>query len=267
MLALRRLAVRYKSCSTKISERSMKTHATVYSFYSWLQGTNKSQFKHYKSMKLAHIEHPGDIDNAIPLCPLCHRNYDNEQFQGFIFIPEELEYFKSYEVEDMQKRLEEYQDTGIFRDRECPDRQSYRDHQLRTGAISHDELGGKYARYVLRDYFPKFQYPGNQQIPRVGQVFPPAAWHGDPTAALVRAFAILDRDGKQACNEETKPSMLGGLNHQLQELKDLYSRNEQYLRRVCGKDTHWTWLMESLFCSFVGFLFFLLLLLLQYYCL
>jgi hypothetical protein len=80
------------------------------------------------------------------------------------------------------------QATGRLPGRTCPTAQDYFDHQLDTGVVSEDTYCGLYARYTLRDYFPKLGQPPFKPGP--GPFVMPKPWHGAPTAALRRAFLV-----------------------------------------------------------------------------
>ena len=44
------------------------------------------------------------FENSITLCPLCHRNFDDLNRPGFIFLPDDLGYFISAARADLQER-------------------------------------------------------------------------------------------------------------------------------------------------------------------
>ncbi|TKA39991.1 hypothetical protein B0A49_13781, partial [Cryomyces minteri] len=135
------------------------------------------------------FEQLGDVGNAIPLCPLCHRNFDDMVNPGFIFVPADLEYFIQYEEADQDRRREIGKRTGAVPIRVAPTAESYRDHQIRAEAIDAHACGGTYLRFTLRDYFPKLGQP--PFVPGPGPFVNPEPWHGAPTAALQRGFRVL----------------------------------------------------------------------------
>ncbi|KAL2349672.1 hypothetical protein BJ546DRAFT_1126454 [Cryomyces antarcticus] len=96
----------------------------------------------------------GDVGNAIPLCPLCHRNFDDMVNHRFIFVPADLEYFIQYEKADQDRRREIGKRTGTVPIRVAPTAELYRDHQIRAEVIDAHVCGGTYLRFTLRDYFP-----------------------------------------------------------------------------------------------------------------
>jgi hypothetical protein len=78
---------------------------------------------------------------------------------GFVFVPADLEYFIQCEKADQDRRLEISRHTGTIPVRVCPTAESYREHQINSGAVTSDACGGTYLRFTLRDYFPKLGQP------------------------------------------------------------------------------------------------------------
>lgn len=144
----------------------------------------------YKAAGLLNIDSLSDLQNALSLCPLCCSNFHDHNDPGFVFFPADLDYFRSHEEHDAQRRREKHRLTGAPVARISPTTADYRRYQRDAGLIEEDSVGGIHERYTLRDYFPTeplFIGPG----PRLGQVTRPAPWHGDPMAALRRAFAVI----------------------------------------------------------------------------
>ncbi|KAL5344740.1 hypothetical protein ACLOAV_010432 [Pseudogymnoascus australis] len=176
-------------------------------------GKKDRDFDRLLQQGLITFENLGHVDNAIPLCPLCHRNFDDMLNPGFIFPPADLEYFIQYEKADQDRRREIGRRTGTMPTRVSPTAESYRNHQIETGAIPSDACGGTYMRFTLRDYFPKLGQP--PFVPGAGSFPDPEPWHGAPMAALRRAFLVLGSPFLQGIPKETK--------HMLRTLLDLYS--------------------------------------------
>jgi hypothetical protein len=66
------------------------------------------------------FNHLGDIDNAIPLCPLCHRNFDDINKPGLIFLPD-ISYFIDFEKEDYRHREEIRATHGVHCSKNMPE--------------------------------------------------------------------------------------------------------------------------------------------------
>lgn len=156
----------------------------------------------------------GHTDNAIPLCPLCHRNFDDINRPGFLFIPSDLQYFIDYERMDFDRRTIIATTTTSIPPRSCPTPKMYFEHQLLSGDIQQGACGGKYVRYTLRDYFPKLGQ--NDWIPGRGPFQDAEPWHGAPSAALRRAFQVLGDPLVHGIPEEDR--------QKLRELQDLYMK-------------------------------------------
>lgn len=174
------------------------------------------QFPELIEQGLITFDHLGHLDNAIPLCPTCHRNFDDLNKPGSIFLPSDLQYFIDYEIADFARRDLRAKDTGTIPRRTCPDPQAYYEHQIRTGVVEQEDgaWGGLYFRYTLYDYFPNLGQ-SSSWIPGRGPFQEPEAWHGAPMAAIWRAFLIL---GNPLCGIPDKETRL------LRELQDLYKR-------------------------------------------
>ncbi|KAH0556343.1 hypothetical protein GP486_005731 [Trichoglossum hirsutum] len=147
------------------------------------------QFKELVLQGLLPFSSLSHIDNGIPLCPLCHRNFDDILFPGFVFIPTDLAFFIKFEQDDYERRTQIAQATGQVSGRTCPTAENYFVHQLDAGVIPEGTYNGLYARYTLHDYFPKLGQPPFEPGP--GPFAMPKPWHGAPTAALRRAFQVL----------------------------------------------------------------------------
>ncbi|KAI9771526.1 MAG: hypothetical protein M1840_002146 [Geoglossum simile] len=161
------------------------------------------------------------IDNGIPLCPLCYRNFDDILFPGFVFIPTDLAFFIKFEQDDYKRRTQIAQATGQVSGRTCPTAEDYFAHQLNAGVIPEDTYNGLYTRYTLHDYFPKLGQPPFEPGP--GPFAMPKPWHGAPTAALLRAF--------QVCSNPLPQGIPTGV------LTDLNTLIQLYRRRLSHADT------------------------------
>ncbi|EON69692.1 hypothetical protein W97_08952 [Coniosporium apollinis CBS 100218] len=179
-------------------------------------GKKDREFPQLVQQGLMTFDHLGDIDNAIPLCPTCHRNFDDINKPGLIFLPSDLRYFIDFEKEDFRCRESRARDTGSIPKRTCPTPQMYLEHQIRNGIVKEQEgtLGGLYLRYTLYDYFPRLGQ-SSAWIPGLRPFQEPESWHGAPMAAIWRASLIL---GNPLCGIPFKEARLLG------ELRDLYKR-------------------------------------------
>ncbi|KAK5139487.1 hypothetical protein LTR04_003538 [Oleoguttula sp. CCFEE 6159] len=65
-------------------------------------------------------------DNAIPLCGLCHTDFDDINYPGFIFLPADLQYFIEIEEKNFAARKAQLQATGQYQPRLFPSAAQYR---------------------------------------------------------------------------------------------------------------------------------------------
>ncbi len=146
------------------------------------------QFARYLAKGLLTFESLEDEGNAVVLCPTCHRNFDDINYPGLLFLPTDLSFFIEYEKRDFDERSRIAALQGVIRLRQTPTAQEYHDHLQQRDAISEDELGGLYYRYTLRDYFPI--HMDTSFVPGLGPYTLPGLWHGAPMAALSSAFSV-----------------------------------------------------------------------------
>ncbi|KAK5016215.1 hypothetical protein BJ546DRAFT_955643 [Cryomyces antarcticus] len=170
------------------------------------------------------FNHLGHEDNAIPLCPLCHHNFDNTSNPGWIFLPTDLRFFIESEERNFAMRQTLLRETGAFHPRLCPTPAQYRDHQVEHNVILADATGGLYQRYTLRRFYSHeflvalgAPQDWDHWIPGKGPLSP-KSWHGAPTAAIHRALAILGKLFWTHLPEEL---------HLLRRLQELYGRELQ----------------------------------------
>ncbi len=160
----------------------------------------------------------GDVDNAIPLCGLCHANFDDIYYPGFFYLPIDLEYFIETEKKNFAIRKSYLEATGQYMPRVSPNAGQYLMHQIQQGVVPENAIGGLYQRYTLRNYFPSepgVTAPGlDTWIPGRGPE-PPKQWHGAPMAAINRGFAVL---GQGVWKNMGKEKAL------LRRLQDLYEK-------------------------------------------
>ena len=144
------------------------------------------------------------VDNAIQLCPTCHRAFNDILNPGFVFAPSDIHYFIDFERRDQRRRKRWARQKGEVPQRLCPTAAQYRSHQIKVGIIDEQTKGGLYARYMLRTYLT----PGTGPFPG------PVAWCGAPSAALRRAFIPLGGALRRMYPQNVKSSLV--------ELQDLY---------------------------------------------
>ncbi|OJD30511.1 dienelactone hydrolase family protein [Diplodia corticola] len=178
------------------------------------------QFDAYKSAGLLTIDALSDLKNAVPLCPLCHRNFDDHNNPGFVFFPAGLAYFRMHEERDAQRRTEKYRLTGAPVARIAPSAIDYLEHHTRNGLVDEDSVGGMYERYVLFDYLPNVA----GAAPILGQIGGPAPWHGDPMAALRRAFAASSSSIPSGSSWRRKKELV--------ELRLLYEKTDMSYKAI-----------------------------------
>jgi hypothetical protein len=189
-----------------------KDHGVCSPLHCHQQNTHSLQFNDLVSKKLLCFNDLNHPDNAIPLCPTCHRNFDDIIQPGFVFIPTDLDYFIHYEEEDQKRRrLLGPDEEGNFPGRYgVPSAESYRDHQRATKDIPDNAVSGLYTRYVLRKFLPPMITYG------LGSFQQAKPWHGSPAAALRRACMVL---GNMATPKGAIPNEV---RKKLQKLADLW---------------------------------------------
>ena len=122
-------------------------------------------------------------DNAIPLCPTCHRELGLTLDPGLIIVPTHLEYFIDFELNDRNSRA------GRLGVRNVPTADEYKRYVEGTGeygTISRHITGGLYTPIFLKHYFFMGRFPDVHQALLYSR-----PWHGSPLAALRRAFMAL----------------------------------------------------------------------------
>jgi hypothetical protein len=149
-------------------------------------------------------------DNAIPLCPTCHAQFDRADDPGFIFIPVDLKYFIDYELRDRKSRS--INQTKGPTPRTVPTNVEYAAHCASVGLQPPGSTHGVYKRIWLKE----FLLNGQLSLEAHG-LLEPKAWHGAPLASIRRGIAALgsgriDRMDDNVIND-------------LQQLRDLYFRN------------------------------------------
>ncbi|EDN02656.1 hypothetical protein I7I51_07656 [Histoplasma capsulatum] len=152
--------------------------------------------------------------NAVPLCPLCHDQFDLATDPGFLFIPTDLQYFIQFELKDRERRRADMEQ-GVISKREIPTRDMYRAHQVKQGIISADSVGGLYLPIFLKHYFHCNRLPFDV-LPYFSR---PRQWHGAPLATFRTAFLVL---GSARLNVLSRQTRL-----ELQQLRDLYFLTEE----------------------------------------
>ncbi|TKA71241.1 hypothetical protein B0A49_13676 [Cryomyces minteri] len=138
-------------------------------------------FATIRARSLLNIPNPGDFNNAILLCPLCHHNFDDYTSPGFDFAPSNINFFIQWEQKDQERRRAARRDFGHRTTRICPEPDNYAQQRASTE-------GGVYRRFTVRDYFPKLR---THSGPGIGELVDEARWHGDPMATLRRTFLAL----------------------------------------------------------------------------
>ncbi|KAL4901208.1 hypothetical protein BDW74DRAFT_182063 [Aspergillus multicolor] len=123
---------------------------------------------------------PGPPPFDIPLCPNCYVQLFNNTDPGVIIIPDDLDYFIDFEI----KWQEDCKAGAIVIPRRGPDAAEYREHQIQTGRIKEDAIGGLYRPVHLEVSLSRFG--------RIPEFYAARPWDGEPAAALKVAFAALE---------------------------------------------------------------------------
>jgi hypothetical protein len=148
---------------------------------------------------------------------LCHRNYDDLD-PGLLFIPTDLDWFINFEERDQKRRTELMENTQAPPPARVPPApEVYHAYQMQEGLVAEEEIGGLYNCYILRDYLPRFRPDSAVGLSLFFQT--PRAWHGSPTAAIVRATSLIGRLHNKLPRDIVR---------KLFKLSELYSQNIEY---------------------------------------
>ncbi|KAL9593653.1 MAG: hypothetical protein Q9219_007454 [cf. Caloplaca sp. 3 TL-2023] len=156
----------------------------------------------------------GQMENGLPLCPLCHAAYDELPCPGWTFFPADLGFFLTEEQKDFRRRIQSCREQRSI---PMPIRQpatgtSYFENQRDVENLSFEGAEwGSYRTHIVNSFGPYgLQFPKERSIVK--------PWHGDPMVALRHSFA--------ACSED-----LENLPEELKELRDLYQINDSKIRK------------------------------------
>ncbi|OAP62760.1 hypothetical protein AYL99_01987 [Fonsecaea erecta] len=185
-------------------------------------GRKDGSFGDYVASGLLTFDHLGDEQNGLPLCPSCHRAFDDLNNPGLIFIPIDLDYFIDFELKDYQSRIDIAQRHGDIPPRMVPTPQMYSEYLKRQNLLSSEAVGGLYWRYTLRDFFPV--NADRSFIPGLGPFKEPGVWCGAPTAALRRVFHIFGNPTTEGIPEP--------------QLEQLWQLRKLYARKVTSTELH-----------------------------
>ncbi|KAL8942710.1 MAG: hypothetical protein Q9216_001514 [Gyalolechia sp. 2 TL-2023] len=137
-----------------------------------------------RNTKNAHVIGRRQRGNGLPLCPNCHKAFDNDSDLGWVFFPSDLKFFMDFEEKDYARRLEEIKQkkTSKLPIRRCPSIAAYLEHQ--QAVLPAGARGGLYKAIVLYSYqSPRWPVePGPSPY-----LEEPKAWHGDPMIAIDKA--------------------------------------------------------------------------------
>ena len=152
------------------------------------------------------------VENGLPLCPSCHRHYDMYGQPDWVFFPEDLEYFIKEEKTDFERRKVAWEIDSVVASRRSPTAAAYAEDQKQRNKLLPGAKWGSYVSYTGIEFGPE------------GRVFKRGHhitkwWHGDPMAALQRAFRGLN----------IYPVVLP---KKLDALQFLYRQNERWLHDI-----------------------------------
>ncbi|KAL8652823.1 MAG: hypothetical protein Q9210_002460 [Variospora velana] len=123
-------------------------------------------------------------DNGLPLCPNCHFQYDKPGDPGWVFFPADLKYFIEEEKKDVRRRKQSWREDGQVHFRVPPTAARYFEDQERKRKLLPGARAGSYVAYIIESFGPDtaaFMVGYNMT----------KAWHGDPMAAINKAFRGL----------------------------------------------------------------------------
>lgn len=148
------------------------------------------------------------VANCVPLCAQCHKAFDRPDDPSYVFLPSDLEFFITWELEDRHRRWQEI----MPEHRIVPSAEEYRNHQLSRYLISEKDNGGLYCGYFLKQIF--FFFDGRCPVNLLEEFAGPKTWHGHPLAAIRRGIAVL---GSARCHVLDKSTI-----NDLTTLRELY---------------------------------------------
>ncbi|KAF3915735.1 hypothetical protein AA313_de0207989 [Arthrobotrys entomopaga] len=135
---------------------------------------------------------PDHTDNAIPLCKLCHSNFDRVH-PLCILLPVDLGWFLDFERADFEIRQRLLRE-GNPRPRVVPTADMHRAHLASKGllskAVNSDSSGGVYDVYLRGDFLSSPWERANGAPERLGYL-KTKVWHGSPTAMILHAARVL----------------------------------------------------------------------------
>ncbi|KAL8942152.1 MAG: hypothetical protein Q9211_001521 [Gyalolechia sp. 1 TL-2023] len=153
-------------------------------------------------------------ENGLPLCPSCHRHFDMYGQPDWVFFPEDLEYFIKEERTDFARRKEVWEKDKVVASRKSPTAAAYAENQRRRNKLLPGAKWGSYDCYTGVVFGPE-----GREFKRGYHMT--KWWHGDPMAALQRAFRGLN------IYPLVLPEKLGAL-------QVLYRRNDRRLGQLRG---------------------------------
>lgn len=119
------------------------------------------------------------------MCGVCHPQFDCAADPGFAFIPTDLDYFIDFELQNRQRRNDAALE-GVDLKREVPAPEMYKKHQIVTGEVAADAIGGRYHPVFLKRYMHRrlpFDLTTYFTVPKEG--------HGAPLACIRRCLPLL----------------------------------------------------------------------------
>ncbi|KAL9003406.1 MAG: hypothetical protein Q9188_003721 [Gyalolechia gomerana] len=155
-----------------------------------------------------------DKENGLPLCPSCHRHYDMHGQPDWVFFPKDLEYFIKEEKKDFERRKEAWEKDEVVLCRKSPTAAAYADDQKQRNKLLPGVKWGSYVSYTGIEFGPE-----GREFKR--GLHMTKWWHGDPMAALQRAFRGLN------IYPVVLPKRLGAL-------QVLYRQHDQWLHDIQG---------------------------------
>ncbi|KAL9596823.1 MAG: hypothetical protein Q9219_005537 [cf. Caloplaca sp. 3 TL-2023] len=169
------------------------------------QGSH-NKFDELRKRGLLSIDALNTFYNGISLCPNCHVLFDEHDFPGWVFLPEDLDYFLDFEQQDFERRQKHHNETREWSIRTVPSAQNYLQHQATL--LPERAVGGLYR---------KLFFHSRDMVGEVAK-FPPKPWHGCPLTALHRAFNCLGSQSHLFPDD---------IKQQLRKLQDLYGLHDQ----------------------------------------
>ncbi|KAL1998336.1 hypothetical protein VTN02DRAFT_6389 [Thermoascus thermophilus] len=150
-----------------------------------------------------------------------HNCWTKKGAMTHLLSPYSDNFFIDFELKDRERRKDALKH-GVVANREVPTPAMYKEHQVRSGIIQEDAIGGLYVPTFIKKYL----YP-RLEVDVTSYLSQPKEWHGAPIAALRRALPILGSPRMKTISARDRQC--------LEQLRDLYFLDE--IKPMTGSNT------------------------------